>query len=123
MPMLRSKTLLVITVFLLGARTASAHEDVTFNNQVVRIFQQHCQTCHRPGNIAPFSLMTYTDARPWAASIRREVVLKTMPPWKPVGSHGTFQGERSLTDHEIQAIVQWVSDGRSEERRVGKECR
>src|SRR6266566_9451119 len=101
-------------VLFLSSRSAQAESPVTFNNQVVRIFQQHCQSCHRPGNIAPFSLMTYADARPWAASIRREVVLKTMPPWKPVGSHGAFEGERSLTDQEIQTISQWINDGAPE---------
>jgi hypothetical protein len=101
-------------VLFLSSRIAYADDPVTFNNQVVRIFQQHCQTCHRPGNIAPFSLMTYADARPWAASIRRDVMLKTMPPWKAVGSHGTFEGERSLTDQEIQTISQWVTDGAPE---------
>jgi hypothetical protein len=101
-------------ILLLFSRVTYAGDPVTFNNQIVRIFQQHCQTCHRPGNIAPFSLMTYADARPWAASIRRDVMLKTMPPWKPVDSHGIFQGERSLSDQEIQTISQWVTDGASE---------
>jgi hypothetical protein len=105
------KAIGVGVVLFLSGRTAYAADAVTFNNQVVRIFQQHCQTCHRPGNIAPFSLLTYGDARPWAASIRRTVMLKTMPPWKPVGSHGAFEGERSLTDQEIQTISQWVNDG------------
>src|SRR5215467_3444917 len=110
------RKLFLLAFFVLPTRSLHAGADVpvTFNNQVVRIFQQHCQTCHRPGNIAPFSLMTYADTRPWAASIRRDVMLKTMPPWKPVRSHGTFEGERSLTDQEIQTISQWVSDGAPE---------
>src|SRR5262249_23590810 len=74
----------------------------------------HCQTCHRPGNIAPFSLLTYADARPWARAIREAVLLKTMPPWKPVDAHGVFEGERSLSDQEIQTISQWVEDGSPE---------
>src|SRR5438094_753684 len=98
-----------IVIFLSG-RVAYADGPVTFNNQVVRIFQQHCQTCHRPGNIAPFSLLTYADTRPWAIAIRDAVLLKKMPPWKPVGSHGVFEGERSLTEQEIQTISQWVND-------------
>src|SRR2546427_7985362 len=75
-----------VVLFLYG-RTAYADDPVTFNRQVVRIFQQHCQTCHRPGNIAPFSLLTYADARPWARAIRDAVLLKKMPPWKPAGPH------------------------------------
>src|SRR5947207_1378361 len=102
-----------IILFILG-RPAHAEAPVTFNNQVVRIFQQHCQTCHRPGNIAPFSLLTYADARPWARAIREAVLLKTMPPWKPVNAHGVYQGERTLTDQEIQTISQWVDDGSPE---------
>src|ERR1043166_10332945 len=93
-------------VLFLSSRSAYAESPVTFNNQVVRIFQQHCQTCHRPGNIAPFSLLTYADTRPWARAIRDAVLLKKMPPWKPAGSHGVFEGERSLTEQEIQTISQ-----------------
>jgi len=99
-----------IILFILG-RPVHAEPPVTLNKQVVRIFQQHCQTCHRPGNIAPFSLLTYADTRPWARAIRDAVLLKKMPPWKPVGSHGVFEGERSLTEQEIQTISQWVNDG------------
>src|SRR5437867_9448601 len=102
-----------IILFILG-RPVHAEPPVTFNKQVVRIFQQHCQTCHRPGNIAPFSLMTYADTRPWARSIREQVLLKKMPPWKPVDAHGVFEDERTLTDQEIQTIAQWVDDGAPE---------
>src|SRR5438132_12039770 len=109
-----SRAAVLAVLLFLSSRSAYAAGPVTFNNQVVRIFQQHCQTCHRPGNTAPFSLLTYADARPWAASIRRTVTLKTMPPWKPVGSHGTFEGERNLTDQEIQTISQWINDGATE---------
>jgi hypothetical protein len=84
---------------------------VTFNNQVVRIFQQHCQTCHRPGNIAPFSLLTYTDARIHAGQIRSMVESRQMPPWKPVNAHGVFQGERTLSDDQIKTISDWVAAG------------
>ena len=100
--------------FLMFGHSAYATGEPTFNNQVVRIFQQHCQTCHRPGNVAPFSLMNYGDARPWARAIREAVLLKTMPPWKPVDAHGVFQGERSLTDQEIQTISDWVNNGAEE---------
>ncbi len=112
--MMRLRTLCLLTLLFICAREARADGDVTFNNQVVRIFQQHCQTCHRPGNIAPFSLMTYADARPWAKAIRDAVVLKIMPPWKPVDAHGTFEGERTLTDQEIGTITQWVNNGSPE---------
>src|SRR5437899_1478284 len=111
---MRFKALAAAIIVSVFGTPAHAEAPVTFNNQVVRIFQQHCQTCHRPGNIAPFSLLTYADTRPWARAIRDAVLLKKMPPWKPVGSHGVFEGERSLTEQEIQTISQWVNDGARE---------
>ena len=111
---MRFKAFGAAIILFVISRPAHAEGPVTFNKQVVRIFQQHCQTCHRPGNIAPFSLLTYADARPWARAIRDAVLLKKMPPWKPVGSHGVFEGERSLTDQEIQTISRWVNDGAEE---------
>src|SRR5882672_10883900 len=73
---MRLRVALLGFAFLMLARSAYADGEATFNNQVVRIFQQHCQTCHRPGNVAPFSLTTYADARPWARAIREAVLLK-----------------------------------------------
>ena len=108
------RRLILGLILILPGSAAYADGPITFNNQIVRIFQQHCQTCHRPGNIAPFSLLTYTDARPWARAIKDAVLLKTMPPWKPVNSHGVFSGDRSLTDQEIQTISQWVDNGAEE---------
>src|SRR5688572_4455070 len=96
------------------AAEVQAQTPVTFNNQVIRIFQQHCQMCHRPGNIAPFPLLTFQDAVVRTTLIRNAVESREMPPWKPVNAHGVFKGERSLTDQEIQAIVQWTSNGAPE---------
>jgi hypothetical protein len=101
-------------LFVLSAPQVRAQSPVTFNNQVVRIFQQHCQVCHRPGNIAPFPLLTYQDAIVRTRLIRDAVESKQMPPWKPVNAHGVFKGERALTDQEIQTIVQWASNGAPE---------
>ena len=71
------------TMLVAGSPGSSAYqEEVTFNNQVVRIFQAKCQVCHHPGDIAPFSLMTYAEARPWARAIQEKVVLREMPPWE-----------------------------------------
>ncbi|MGE0101669.1 MAG: hypothetical protein AB7H86_02830 [Blastocatellales bacterium] len=86
----------------------------TFSKEVVRIFQKSCQTCHHPGDIAPFSLMTWQESRPWAKSIREKVLLREMPPWKPVAGCGDFQDARGLTDEEIQTIVAWVDGGSPE---------
>ena len=103
---------LVALLLVCGRETFA--QGVTFNNQVVRILQQRCQTCHRPGNIAPFSLLTYQDARINASKIRSAVETRLMPPWKPVNAHGVFEGERTLTDDEIQTISQWVNSGAPE---------
>ncbi len=94
-----------------GKRAQSAP---TFNKEVVRIFQNNCQTCHHPGDIAPFSLMTYRDARPWARAIREQVVLKKMPPWKPVAGCGDFRDARGLSQEEINTLVAWVDGGAPE---------
>lgn len=112
---MRLRTLCLFALVLpVCAVEARAQGEVTFNNQVVRIFQQHCQTCHRPGNIAPFSLVTYQDAQIHALQIRSAVVTGEMPPWKPVNAHGVFEGERSLTEPEIQTISAWVGAGAPE---------
>src|SRR4051812_37512659 len=100
-----------LVAFLLFSTRAYAAEPITFNNQVVRIFQQQCQSCHRPGNIAPFSLLSYSEAVAHAGSIRYQVMSKIMPPWKPVDAHGVFNDERALTDAEIQTIVSWIDNG------------
>src|SRR5687768_7633191 len=101
-----------IAMAILFASTALAADlPVTFNNQVVRILQQHCQSCHRPENIAPFSLLTYNDALAHGNAIRSYVERRIMPPWKPVDPTGKFLRERQLTDTEIQTITKWVDDG------------
>lgn len=86
----------------------------TFSQEVVRIFQQHCQTCHRPGDIAPFSLVTYQEAKPWAQLIKIMTRTREMPPWKPSAGCGEFAGERVLTAGEIETIGRWVDDGAPE---------
>ncbi len=111
---MRAKTLCLLAFVFLCGRAAYAEGPVTFNNQVVRILQQHCQTCHRPGNIAPFSLLTYADARSHAFEIKKAVESRQMPPWKAVNAHGVFEEERTLTDLEIQTLSQWATGGAQE---------
>jgi mono/diheme cytochrome c family protein len=89
-------------------------EAVTFMKDVAPIFFQHCAECHRPGEAAPMSLLTYKDARPWAKSIREKVVSREMPPWYADPSHGRFKNERRLTQSEIATIVSWVESGAKE---------
>ena len=108
------KILLVIAglmVSMLG--TVNAQEDVTFTRDVAPILQQNCQTCHRDGQMAPMSLVTFEEVRPWARSIRTKVVERSMPPWhidKTVGIQ-QFQNDISLSNAEIDTIVRWVDEG------------
>lgn len=86
---------------------------VTFN-EVAPIFQARCQGCHHPGDIAPFSLVTYREARPRAKAIREAVMKRAMPPWFADGQFGPYKNDPSLTDAEIQAIQRWVDGGAPE---------
>lgn len=85
--------------------------DVTFSRDVAPIFQRSCQRCHRPGTAAPFSLLDYRSARPWAKAIRQKVVSREMPPWHIERSIGEYDPDPSLTGHEIATIVRWVDAG------------
>lgn len=80
-----------------------------FTRDVLPIFEKHCQTCHRPGDIAPFPLLTYEQARPWAKAIRLAVTTRKMPPWFADGGH--FRNDRSLTADEIRVIGDWAASG------------
>ena len=94
------------------AATASS-QPVTFAKDVAPIFQSKCEECHRKGTVAPMSLVTYQEARPWAKAIRERVLRRQMPPWhidKTVGIQ-RFQNDRSLTDAQIDIIVRWVDSG------------
>ena len=98
---------------LLVPGLVGAADDVTFAKDVAPIFQQSCQTCHRPGTVAPMSLVTYEDARPWARAIKDRVSQRVMPPWpldKTIGIQA-FKNDISLTDEQIATIVQWVDAG------------
>jgi hypothetical protein len=100
---------------LLFAFVASAHEPITtkvrFNKEVIRIFERSCLSCHRPNGIAPMSLATYEEARPWAKAIKEEMLEKRMPVWHAVKGFGEFRNTPSLTQHEIDLIVNWVEGG------------
>jgi len=86
---------------------------VTFAKNVAPIFQDKCEACHRPNSIAPMSLVTYEEARPWARAIKTRVASRQMPPWhidRTVGIQH-FENDRSLSDDEIDTIVRWVDAG------------
>jgi hypothetical protein len=92
---------------------AATNQQVTFSKDVAPIFQAKCQECHQPNSIAPMSLITYKDARPWAKSIRERVSTRQMPPWHIDRSVGVqkFKNDISLTDDQVDTIVRWVDGG------------
>jgi hypothetical protein len=96
-----------------GPSLAADTKPVTFSKDVAPIFQAKCQECHQPNSIAPMSLITYQDARPWARSIRERVATRQMPPWHIDRSVGVqkFKNDMSLTDEQVDTIVRWVDGG------------
>ena len=95
------------------AIAADAPNLVTFAKDVAPILQEKCQTCHQPGSIAPMSLITYDETRPWARSIKLRVASRQMPPWHIDKSVGVqkFKNDISLSDAQIDTIVRWVDSG------------
>ena len=91
---------------------AIAAEGVTFSKDVLPLLQKNCQQCHRPGEMAPMSLLTYNDARPWAKAMKQAVITKKMPPW--FAEKGHFANDRSLTQDQIATLVAWVDGGAPE---------
>lgn len=94
-------------------------EAVTFSKDIMPIFQDNCQECHRPEGIGPMSLLTYDEVRPWAPLIQFKVINREMPPWhidKTIGLQ-KFKNDRSLSDHEIDLISSWVMAGAPEGNR------
>ncbi|MDP2389208.1 MAG: cytochrome c, partial [Acidobacteriota bacterium] len=92
---------------------AQAAAGPTFAKDIAPIFQNKCEACHRPDSIAPMSLVTYEESRPWARSIKNRVQVRQMPPWhidKTIGIQ-EFQNDRSLSDKEIATIAKWVDAG------------
>jgi len=86
----------------------------TYARDVAPILYKHCTECHRPGEIAPMSLMTYADVRPWAKAIRDEVGAGNMPPWHADPAHGTFRNARGLTGAEKDTLTRWANAGAPE---------
>ncbi len=83
----------------------------TWADDIAPLLYENCVTCHRPGQVAPMSLLSYNEARPWAKSIRNAVSTGTMPPWFANPAHGDFVEDPRLTDKQIDAINRWVAAG------------
>ena len=95
----------------LAACGASQAEEVTFNKDVARILWNNCASCHRPGQIAPFSLLTYHDAAKRADFIKDITKDRRMPPWKAEQGFGEFRDARRLSDKDIDTLARWAAAG------------
>src|SRR5438874_13497505 len=96
----------------IGVRAADA--PVTFAKDILPILQKNCQSCHRPGQVAPMSLLTYRDTRPWAKAIKTAVTMRKMPPWFADPKYGHFTNDSSLKQSEIDTLVKWADSGAAE---------
>ncbi len=99
----------ILVLMLSGFLLRAAEPSPVFNKDVLPILQSHCQSCHRAGEIGPMPLMTYKDARPYAAAIREALQTRKMPPWGAQSSTLKFANDPSLTDRERQTVIDWAS--------------
>jgi hypothetical protein len=97
-------------VWLAGAAGSGA----SFNRDVLPVLQKNCQSCHRPGEVAPMSFMSYQEARPWAKAIKAAVLSKKMPPWFADPKYGHFQNDHRLSDADVSTLVAWADGGAPE---------
>ena len=109
----------VVGVFFVGALSlvtagasaaAPAADTPTFTKDVAPILYEHCVVCHRPGEVAPMTLIRYEDVRPWSRAIKAKVESREMPPWHADPRFGEFRNARGLTGEQVATIVAW-SDG------------
>jgi hypothetical protein len=108
------RCVLILGVFV---AVAQGHDiittSITFDREIVRIFQARCLSCHREGGMA-FSLKTYSDTRPWAEAVKEEVLARTMPPWGAIKGFGEFRNDQALTPEQIELIESWADGGAPE---------
>jgi hypothetical protein len=104
------RTLLASAAVAMTAVAAGVSEP-TYYKDVLPILQNRCQGCHRPGEAAPMSFVTYKDTRPWAKAIREAVLVRKMPPWLADPHYGKFSNDASLRPAEIETLVAWADRG------------
>lgn len=106
----------VVLFIAAGMATVAAHDvstNITWNREISRIVVARCASCHQQGGTA-FSLLTYQEAKPWAAAIKDRVLRRQMPPWGAVKGFGAFRNEIALGQEEIDLIRNWVDGGAPE---------
>ena len=111
-----------ILLLVLAPNFAVAAAQPTFYKDVLPILQKHCQECHRSGEVAPMSLLSYQQVRPWAKSIKSAVLARKMPPWFADPHYGKFSNDTSLSSAEVATLTAWIDGGAHEgNRRDGRE--
>ena len=113
-PLLVALCLLALAFGTSSSANSGTKKEVTFNRDIAPIFFKNCAECHRPGEAAPMSLLSYKDARPWARSIKEKVATKQMPPWHADSHYGEFSNDRRLSQSQIDAVTSWVDQGAKE---------
>jgi mono/diheme cytochrome c family protein len=114
-----SGVLIAVAAICFGVSPATSasgpsKKEVTFNKDVASILYNNCAECHKPNDIAPMSLLSYKDVRPWARSIKEKVINREMPPWSPDPAYGHFTNDHRLAQQDIDTIVAWVDQGAKE---------
>jgi hypothetical protein len=109
-----SRMLFAAAMVAAVAAVAADSPTVTFHKDVEPILQRNCQTCHRPGQVAPMSFLDYQNARPWARAMKAAVQGRKMPPWFADPQYGPYLNDRSLKQSEIDTIAKWVDAGAPE---------
>jgi hypothetical protein len=105
---------LIAAVAALAADASPSPASATFNKDVLPILQKNCQTCHRPGQVAPMPFLTYQGTRPWAKAMKAAVASRKMPPWFADPKYGPYLNDRSLQQSDIDTIAKWADGGAPE---------
>src|SRR5258708_6071157 len=110
-PRIAMRLVLPSLVCAAAAFAGTAPSQVTFYKDVLPVLQKDCQGCHRPGEAAPMSFLTYDQTRPWAKAMKQAVLGKQMPPWFADPHYGKFSNDRTLSTAEIDTLVSWADTG------------
>src|SRR5690348_3943730 len=103
-----SRAIVIALAAGVAAIAASVPANVTYYKDALPVLQNRCQECHRPGEVAPMSFMSYDEVRPWAKAIKTAVLTKKMPPWFADPHYGKFANDRGLTQAEVDTLVAWT---------------
>src|SRR5258705_12339695 len=105
----------IVSLMLVSAAPPPvATKQVTFAKDIAPILYQNCVSCHRPGEVAPFSLLDYKTVKKHSDDIATVTESRYMPPWKAEAGHGDFMNERRLTEAQIEIIQTWTKQGAAE---------